>query len=86
MDVIIAGIGGLSVGFSLAEKFDIQFVQAYYKPFTPTRGFPSFLFPKLSQGFNGVLNRLSYHIVRQMIWQSFQSTDKLTRKKVLRRL
>jgi sterol 3beta-glucosyltransferase len=82
MNKIVAGIGGLFVGFSLAEKFDIPFFQAYYIPFTPTRGFPSFLFPKLPQGFSGVLNRLSYHIMRQMIWQSFRSTDKLTRKKV----
>ena len=83
MDIIVAGIGGLFVGFSLAEKFDIPFVQAYYIPFTPTRGFPSFLFHRLPQGFSGVLNRLSYHIMRQIIWQSFRSTDKLTRKKVL---
>jgi UDP:flavonoid glycosyltransferase YjiC (YdhE family) len=83
MDMIIAGLGGLFVGFSLAEKFDIPFVQAYYIPFTPTRVFPSFLFPKLPQGFNGALNRSSYHIMRQIIWQSFRSTDNLTRKKVL---
>jgi hypothetical protein len=81
IDVIVAGLGGLFVGFSLAEKFDIAFTQAYYIPFTPTRGFPSFLFPILPQGFSGVLNRLSYHIMRQMIWQSFRSTDKLTAKK-----
>jgi sterol 3beta-glucosyltransferase len=83
LDLIISGLGGLFVGFSLAEKFDIPFLQAYYIPFTPTREFPSFLFPKLPQVFNGALNRSSYHIMRQIIWQSFRSTDKLARKKVL---
>jgi sterol 3beta-glucosyltransferase len=83
MDLIVAGIGGLFVGFSLAEKFDVPFVQAYYIPFTPTRGFPSFLFNRLPQGLSGVLNNLSYHIMRQIIWQSFRSTDKLKRKKVI---
>jgi sterol 3beta-glucosyltransferase len=83
VDLIIAGIGGLFVGISLAEKFGIPFLQAYYIPFTPTRSLPSFLFPKLTQVFHGSLNPLSFHIMRQMIWQPFRSTDKIVRKKVL---
>ena len=61
MDIIVAGMGGLFVGFSLAEKFDIPIVQAYYIPFTPTRAFPSFLFPQTSSVVEGVL--IAYLII-----------------------
>ncbi len=82
-DLIIAGIGGLFVGISLAEKFEIPLLQAYYIPFTPTSVFSSFLFPKLRIPFAGSFNRFSYTIARQIIWQGFRSADKLTRQKVL---
>jgi UDP:flavonoid glycosyltransferase YjiC (YdhE family) len=83
MDMVLAGIGGLFVGISLAEKFKLPFLQAYYIPFTPTREFPSFLFPKLPQWLGGYSNRFSFHIMRQIIWQGFRSADKLMRKQVL---
>ena len=47
MDLVLAGIGGLFVGLSLAEKLRLPFLQAYYIPFTPTQAYPSFLFPRL---------------------------------------
>jgi UDP:flavonoid glycosyltransferase YjiC (YdhE family) len=82
MEMVLAGVGGLFVGFSLAEKFKIPLLQAYYIPFTPTRAFPSFLFPKLPQWLGGFSNRFSFHIMRQIIWQGFRSADKLMRKQV----
>ena len=83
MDLVLAGIGGLFTGLSLAEKFGLPFLQAYYIPFTPTRAYPSFLFPKLPSWLGGSLNRLSYHLARQIMWQSFRSADRLARQKVL---
>jgi sterol 3beta-glucosyltransferase len=83
MDMVLAGLGGLFVGISLAEKFGLPLLQAYYIPFTPTRAYPSFLFPKLPQWLGGYSNRFSYHIMRQIIWQGFRSADKLMRKQVL---
>jgi len=83
MDLVLAGIGGLFVGLSLAEKLGLPFLQAYYIPFTPTQAFPSFLFPKLPSWFGGSLNRLSHHLTRQIMWQGFRSADKLARQKVL---
>jgi sterol 3beta-glucosyltransferase len=83
MDMLIAGVGGLFIGASLAEKFKIPLLQAYYIPFTPTEAFPSFLFPKLPQWLGGSINRFSYHVARQIIWQGFRSADKITRKQVL---
>jgi sterol 3beta-glucosyltransferase len=82
MDAVLAGVGGLFIAVPLAEKFNIPLLQAYYIPFTPTCEFPSFLFPKLPQWLGGSVNRFSYHIMRQMMWQGFRSTDKLIRKQL----
>jgi UDP:flavonoid glycosyltransferase YjiC (YdhE family) len=83
MDLVLAGLGGLFVGLALAEKLGLAYLQAYYIPFTPTRAYPSFLFPKLPSWLGGSLNRLSYHLARQVMWQSFRSADRLARQTVL---
>jgi sterol 3beta-glucosyltransferase len=82
MDIVLAGVGGLFIAAPLAEKFNIPLLQAYYIPFTPTGAFPSFLFPKLPQWLGGSVNRFSYNIMRQIMWQGFRSTDKLIRKQL----
>jgi UDP:flavonoid glycosyltransferase YjiC (YdhE family) len=82
-DLVIAGIGGLFIGIALAEKLGLPLMQAYYIPFTPTRSTSSFLFPKLPPWFGALPNRLSYHLVRQMMWQGFRSADRVARKQVL---
>ena len=83
MDRVLAGIGGLFVGLSLAEKLELPFIQAYYIPFTPTRAFPSFTIPNPPALFGSSLNRLSHHLTRQIMWQSSRSSDNLARQKVL---
>ena len=83
MDLVIAGIGGVFIGIALAEKLRLPLLQAYYIPFTPTRAYPSFLFPRLPPWFGGALNRLSYQLARQMMWQGFRSADGLARRDVL---
>jgi sterol 3beta-glucosyltransferase len=83
VDAVLAGLGGLFVGLALAEKLGLAFLQAYYIPFTPTRAYPSFLFPRLPSWLGGFLNRLSYHLARQVIWQGFRSADRMVRQKVL---
>jgi UDP:flavonoid glycosyltransferase YjiC (YdhE family) len=83
MDLLIAGIGGVFVGVALAEKLGLPLVQAYYIPLTPTRAYPSFLLPKLPRWFGGALNRLSYHLAQQVMWQGFRSADGLARREVL---
>jgi sterol 3beta-glucosyltransferase len=82
-DLLVAGIGGVLTGAALAEKFGLPLLQAYYIPMTPTRAYPSFLFPGLPQRLNGSINRLSYHLARQMIWQGFRSADRRARREVL---
>ena len=83
MELIIAGLGGMFIGVALAEKLNIQFMQAHYVPFNPTRAYPSALFPQMPALFNGSLNRLSYKLTQQMMWQGFRSADKVARQQVL---
>jgi len=82
VDALLAGIGGLFTGLALAEKLRLPFVQAYYLPFTPTRAYPNALFPRLPAS-TGALNRLTYHLARQMMWQGFRRADGLARREVL---
>jgi sterol 3beta-glucosyltransferase len=83
IDLVIAGIGGVFTGIALAEKLRLPLLQAYYIPFTPTQAYPSFLFPKPPPWFGGALNRWSYQLARQIMWQGFRSADRLARRDVL---
>jgi sterol 3beta-glucosyltransferase len=89
MDLIVAGVGGLYVGlalyigFALAEKLQIPFVQAYIFPFTATRAFPGILLPQALTKLGGAFNRFSHHLLRQLMWQKFQQIDRLVRQTVL---
>lgn len=83
MELIIGGFGGMFSGVALAEKLHIQFMQAHYVPFTPTRAYPSALFPRLPSFLKGSLNRVSYHLAAQMMWQGFRGADKVMRQQVL---
>jgi UDP:flavonoid glycosyltransferase YjiC (YdhE family) len=83
MELIIAGLGGMFIGVALAEKLNIQFMQAHYVPFSPTRAYPNALFPKLPSFVNGSLNRVSYRMAQQMMWQGFRSADNVARQQVL---
>ncbi len=46
MEMLVAGLGGLFLGISLAEKLGLPLLQAYYVPFTPTKAFPGALLPE----------------------------------------
>jgi len=83
MDIILSGLGGLNVAIALSEKLGLPLVQTYYIPFTPTSAFPSFLIPPLPFRLNGRLNRLSYHLARQVIWQGFRRADTHARRQEL---
>jgi UDP:flavonoid glycosyltransferase YjiC (YdhE family) len=83
VDVVLAGIGGLFVALSVAEKLGLPLVQAYYIPFTPTQAYPSFLLPRLAAWLGDALNRPSHHLARQIMWQGFRSADRRARQEVL---
>jgi sterol 3beta-glucosyltransferase len=83
MDLVIAGIGGLFVGLSLAEKLGLQMLQAYLAPLTPTKDFASILLPNAASRLGGPFNYASHHLTHQMIWQGFRSADNAARQQVL---
>lgn len=80
VDLLIAGIGGLFLGLSLAEKLKLPLIQAYYLPFTPTREIEGALLPRPVPSW---LNRLSHAVTRQIMWQGSRKGDNLARQKVL---
>jgi len=83
MELIIAGLGGMFIGLALAEKLNIEFMQAHYVPFSPTRAYPNALFPAMPAFLNGSLNRVSYRLAQQMMWQGFRAADAVARRQVL---
>jgi sterol 3beta-glucosyltransferase len=82
MDGVLAGIGGLFIGLSLAEKLGLPFLQAYNVPLTPTRAFAGTLVPRLPSWL-GSLNPLSHRLTRQIVWQAYRPADRLVRRQVL---
>jgi UDP:flavonoid glycosyltransferase YjiC (YdhE family) len=81
-DMLLAGMGGVYIGLAVAEKLGLPLLQAYLVPFTPTRAFPSVLASSLPLMAHGPLNRVSHHLLRQIMWQGFQGADRFARKKV----
>lgn len=77
-DLIIAGVNGMTGVFSTAEKLGIPYIQAYVFPITPTGAFASPLAPTGNLG--GILNRVSFHAMQQMLWQSFRVSEVATRR------
>ncbi len=83
VELLIAGVGGLNVGIAIAEKLELPLLQAYVFPFTPTQAFPAALFPKALSRLGGTVNRLSHHLLRQIMWQGFRTADGMARRQVL---
>jgi sterol 3beta-glucosyltransferase len=79
-DLIVTGVGGMGGPFSIAEKLGIPIIQAYVFPFTPTRTFSSPLTATLPLG--RPFNQLSFHIMRQLLWQSVRIADASTRREI----
>ena len=82
MELLLAGIGGLFMAISLAEKLKRPLIQAHTIPFTPTKSFPGALFPQTRLKLNPI-NYLSHHITRQIMWQGSRAADKVVRQAVL---
>ncbi|MBI5667602.1 MAG: glycosyltransferase family 1 protein [Chloroflexi bacterium] len=78
VDLILTGMAGMGGTFSIAEKLQLPLIQAYVLPITPTGCFASPLVPKSLP--SGMFNRLSFHAMRQMMWQSVRAGDVATRK------
>lgn len=82
-DLLIAGVGGLYLALSFAEKLNIPLLQAFVFPFTPTKTFPGILFPQSLNRWGGTVNWLSHQVLKQIIWQGSRSGDTAARQQVL---
>jgi sterol 3beta-glucosyltransferase len=81
-DLIVTGMTGMGT-FAVAEHLQIPVIEAYVFPFTPTAAFPSPLFPQLADSplpAARLLNRLSFHLTRQMFWQNSKAIDSALRR------
>ena len=83
MDLLIAGVGGLYLALSFAEKLEIPLLQAFVFPFTPTKTFPGILFPQSLNCWGGTVNWFSHQALRQIIWQGSRAGDIAARQQVL---
>ncbi len=82
-ELIVAGVGGMYVGFSIAQKLDLPMVQAHVFPFTPTGDFPGVLFPQAITRLGRGVNRASHELIRQVMWQGSRVADAMAREQVL---
>jgi sterol 3beta-glucosyltransferase len=67
-DLIIALITAFW-GYDIAERLQIPFFLAGLQPISPTGDFPTLMMPPLPLG--RAFNRLSYPVMRQLLWQPF---------------
>jgi sterol 3beta-glucosyltransferase len=84
MDVLLAGLGGLNLAQTLAEALKIPVIEAHVVPLTPTREFPGPLLPPGAPRLGGTFNRLTYTLIRQVMWQGSRAGDGDIRREVLK--
>ena len=77
-NLLVTGVAGMGGVNTAATKLGIPVVMAYVFPFTPTSKFPSPLVSAPTLG--GTLNRFSFFMTRQMMWQMSKTMDTETRK------
>ncbi|MCX6057033.1 MAG: glycosyltransferase [Chloroflexi bacterium] len=83
MDLLISGSVGLSIAISLAEKYHLPLLQAHLFPITPTKTFPSLVFPQTLPNFGGTFNLISHQLIYQMMIQASRPMLNQARQKVL---
>lgn len=83
MDLLVAGVGGLYLGLAMAQKLGLPLLEAHVFPFTPTAVFPAPLFPTWVAKLGRAATRLTYHLMRQIMWQGVRRADNLARQQVL---
>lgn len=66
-DIILFSAVAFYVAYSVAEKLGLPFVQTYLQPITPTREFPSAIYPTRRQG-GGIYNYATHAMGGYLIW------------------
>lgn len=67
-DALLFGGPGYYIGYSIAKKLEIPYIQGYLQPVHPTRAFPSALFPVPLKGGGG-FNYLTHAAGGTLFWQ-----------------
>jgi UDP:flavonoid glycosyltransferase YjiC (YdhE family) len=67
-DAIVVAGPAFYIGFSIAEKLGVPYIQAYAQPIHPTSEFPSALFPTTIDG-GRIFNYVTHIAGGQMFWQ-----------------
>ncbi|MFL9583575.1 glycosyltransferase [Stenotrophomonas sp. AB1(2024)] len=70
-DAVLTGGLAAFVGMTVAEHHGVPAIGTGMIPLTPTRAFLSPFLPRLR--LPGVLNRLSYGLVNQVVWRTFRA-------------
>lgn len=81
-EVMIVTINTWPLGQSVAERKNLPLVRAFYSPATPTRAFP---YPDafVEVPFEGILNRASFKLVEQVLWQAYRPHVNKARRTIL---
>jgi UDP:flavonoid glycosyltransferase YjiC (YdhE family) len=81
-EAIIFGGPAYYIGYSLAKKLNLPYIQAYLQPVHPTRALPSALFPTPIKG-PGIYNYLSHILGGALFWQLLLPTVNAAREEFL---
>jgi sterol 3beta-glucosyltransferase len=81
-DALIFGGPAYYIGYSIAKKLDIPYIQAYLQPVHPTTEFPSALFPARIPE-NGLFNYLSHLLGGGLFWQLLRPVVNEARREFL---
>lgn len=79
--LLVSGVG-FYVGYNVAEKLGLPYLQAYLQPVTPTRAFPSALFNTRLRGA-GAVNYGTHAVGGQIFWQLLRPMMNRIRREVL---
>lgn len=84
-DVLIGGPASDWIASAIAEKLGIPYINSSVFPITPTRLFPTVLWPKASspgsgKGLSGAFNRFTYRLVGGLSWAGVHSLVNRSRR------
>jgi sterol 3beta-glucosyltransferase len=82
-DAIIITGPAFFVGYSIAEKLKLPFIQAYLQPIHPMTAYPSPIFPSPVKQGGPVYNFLSYLVGGQLFWQMARPAVNRARRQIL---
>lgn len=77
---LVVGVGPATA--SLAESLGVPFIEGAFQPLTPTRAFPSPIFPQ-GLRLGGAYNKLSHQAFELAFWQIFRGNTNRLRTKFL---